>query len=100
MPIDTLTDKNLQFPLRIVYLKHDFIQLYLFVRQIFKNYYMYIEKNHILFFFNFIIPLFFTLKTSKYCDKGKKDQYKNQESNIQQYTHSKPNKQNRVHVIV
>jgi hypothetical protein len=46
------------------------------------------------------MPLFFTLKTSKYCDKGKKDQHKNQESNIQQYTHSKPNKQNRVHVIV
>jgi hypothetical protein len=44
-------------------------------------------------------PLFFTLKTSKYCDKGKKDQHKNQESNIQQYTHSKPNKQNRVHVL-
>jgi phage regulator Rha-like protein len=48
---------------------------------------------------NFIIPLFFTLKTSTYCDKGKKDQYKNHESNIQQYTHSKPNKQNRVHVL-
>jgi hypothetical protein len=32
--------------------------------------------------------------------KGKKDQHKNQESNIQQYTHSKPNKQNRVYVIV
>ena len=61
---------------------------------------MYIEKNHILLFFNFIIPLFFTLKTSKYCDKGKKDQHKNQDGNIQQYTHSKPNKQNRVHVIV
>jgi hypothetical protein len=45
---------------------------------------MYIEKNHILFFLNFIIPLFFTLKTSKYCDKGKKDQHKNQERNIQQ----------------
>ena len=28
-----------------------------------------------------------------------KDQHKNQESNIQQYTHSKPNKQNRVHVL-
>jgi hypothetical protein len=97
MPIDTLTGKNWQFPLRIVYLKHDFIQLYLFFRQISKNYYMYmyIEKNHIFLFFYFIIPLFFTLKTSKYCDKGKKDQ-----SNIQQYTHSKPNKQNRVHVIV
>jgi hypothetical protein len=26
---------------------------------------------------------------SKYCDQGKKDQHKNQESNIQQYTHSK-----------
>ena len=50
-----------------------------------KNYY--IEKNiYILLFFDFIIPLFFTLKTSKYCDKGKKDQHKNQESNIQQYT--------------
>ena len=61
----------------------------------------YIEKNHI-FFKNLIIhvPLFFTMKTSKYCDKGKKDQHKIQESNIQQYTHSKPNKQNRVHVIV
>ena len=58
---------------------------------------MYIEKKHILFFFNFIMPLFFTLKTSKYCDKGKKDQHKNQENNnIQQYTHSKLNKQNRV----
>ena len=62
-----------------------------------KNYY--IEKKTLLFF-NFIIPLFLTLKTSKYCDKGKKDQHKNQESNIQQYTHSKPNKQNRAHVIV
>ena len=50
MPIDTLTDKNLQFPLRIVYLKHDFIQLYLYVRQISKNDYMYIEKKHIIFF--------------------------------------------------
>jgi hypothetical protein len=100
MPIDTLTGKNLQFPLRIVYLKHDFIQLYLFFRQISKNYYMYIEKKHILFFFNFIIPLFFPLKTSKYCDKEQTDQHKNQESNIQQYTHSKPNKQNRVHIIV
>jgi hypothetical protein len=56
---------------------------------------MYIEKKTFLFL-NFIIPLFFTLKTSKYCDEGKKDQHKNQESNIQQYTHSKPNKQNRV----
>jgi hypothetical protein len=100
MPIDTLTGKNLQFPLRIVYLKHDFIQLYLFFRQISKNYYMYIEKKHILFFLNFIIPLFFPLKTSKYCDKEQTDQHKNQESNIQQYTHSKPNKQNRVHIIV
>ena len=35
MPIDTLIGKNWQFPLRIVYLKHDFIQLYLFYRQIF-----------------------------------------------------------------
>ena len=61
---------------------------------------MYIEKKHILFFFNFIIPLFFPLKTSKYCDKEQTDQHKNQESNIQQYTHSKPNKQNRVHIIV
>ena len=62
---------------------------------------MYIEKKTHFFFF-FIIPLFFTLKTSKYCDKGKKDRHKNQESNIQQYTHSKLNKQNRsrVHVIV
>jgi hypothetical protein len=50
MPIDTLTGKNWQFPLRIVYLKHDFIQLYLFFRQISKNYYMYIEKKHIFFF--------------------------------------------------
>ena len=58
------------------------------------------EKKHILFFLNFIIPLFFTLKTSKYCDKEQTDQHKNQESNIQQYTHSKPNKQNRVHIIV
>jgi hypothetical protein len=41
MPIDTLTGKNWQFPLIIVYLKHDFIQLYLFFRQISKNYYMY-----------------------------------------------------------
>jgi hypothetical protein len=91
MPIDTLTGKNWQFPLRIVYLKHDFIQLYFLFRQISKNYYMYmfIEKKR---FFFFIIPLFFTLKTSTYCDKGKKDQHKNQESNIQQYTHSKPNK--------
>ena len=56
---------------------------------------VYIEKKHISFFFNFIIPLIFTLKTSKYCDRGKKDQH-----NIQQYIHSKPNKQNRVHVIV
>ena len=72
-----------------------------------KTYYIE-EKTHtklmyicVLLFFNFIIPLFgFTLKTSRYCDKGKKDQHKNQESNIQQYTHSKPNKQNRVHVIV
>jgi hypothetical protein len=43
---------------------------------------MYIEKKHILFFIYFIIPLFFTLKTSKYCDRGKKDQHKNQERNI------------------
>ena len=57
---------------------------------------VYRKKTHIIFFIYFIIPLFFTLKTSKYCDRGKKDQ----ERNIQQYTHSKPNKQNRVHVIV
>ena len=52
MPIDTLTGKNWQFPLRIVYLKHDFIQLYFLFRQISKNYYMYmyIEKKTIFFF--------------------------------------------------
>jgi hypothetical protein len=51
MPIDTLTGKNWQFPLIIVYLKHDFIQLYLFFRQISKNYYMYVEKKpHNIFF--------------------------------------------------
>jgi hypothetical protein len=37
MPIDTLTGKNSQIPLRFVYLKHDFIQLYLFFRQISKK---------------------------------------------------------------
>jgi hypothetical protein len=77
MPIDTLTGKNSQIPLRFVYLKHDFIQLYLFFRQISKKLpHVYIEKKHIsYFFFYFIIPLIFTLKTSKYCDRGKKDQH-------------------------
>jgi hypothetical protein len=47
MPIDTLTGKNWQFPLRIVYLKHDFIQLYFLFRQISKNYYMYMFIENI-----------------------------------------------------
>jgi hypothetical protein len=38
MSIDTLTGKNWQFPLRIVYLKHDFIQLYFIFRQIFSKF--------------------------------------------------------------
>ena len=46
MPIDTLTGKNLQFPLRTVYLKHDLIQLYLFFRKFFSKF-IYPKRQYI-----------------------------------------------------